>query len=97
MIKSYNKEELISHLRTLDYIWVREPIRAWRNVGKIIGWNVHSSSVLSKKRAVELLREEIEEKNLPIIVEEKSEWNNFFQIFLHDNGVKNNGNNQPHL
>lgn len=82
MIKSYKKNEILSHLRTLEYIWVREPIRAWCNVGKIIGWNVHSSSVLNKKRAIEMLREEIEEQQLHLTINEKSEWNNFFQIYL---------------
>lgn len=84
MMNRKSKEDVLAHLRSLDYLWVKEPIRDWFSLGKIIGWNVNTSSLLRKPYSLERLTEYIEENQLPLTVEDSRSFVNSFKVFYHD-------------
>ena len=74
--------KILSILKEIDYIIVKEPILKSLGSKKIVGWNVNAPSVLRKTFTVERLLEEITESRLPLIVEDKNEWQNYFKVYL---------------
>ncbi len=78
---NHDRDTILSHLKTIEYIWVGCPIRKWFG-GKVIGWNVCASSIMRKPYTLERLKEEIESENLPLKIKDENDMLNSFQVFL---------------
>jgi len=73
---------ILYHLKEIEYIFVRGEIWGswWKDV---IGWNCFTdSSRFRKDIHLEKLKEDIEQMNLPLVIKDKDEFTNAFQVYI---------------
>lgn len=74
-------QPILSHLKLIDYIRVHSLVKTWLT-DNVVGFNVSASSLIRKRKTIERVASEINNYELPLLVDEGKEGYSSFRLMI---------------
>lgn len=74
-------QPIYSHLKKLPYLKVNSLVKTWLT-NNVVGFNVSASSIIRKRKTIERVASEINNYELPLLIDEGMEGYSSFRLMI---------------